>query len=309
MAGNNQDPLASLTPPVEAPAAPASPIPQPAAAPAESPEDNVEDFASLADFLDRGGEEAEPAENPPVEKPGVPPAEPAVKPAEPPAVPAPAEPPVAAQPPVQPPAPPVEPPAQPVPQPPAEVPLTAEQVRAKRDAVVESIASKYSFTEQEAAQLATEPEKILPKMVGRLFVDVYDAVAASMAQVVPNLVHQYVTARQVEQSNEEAFFKRWPSLKDQKYYPVIRQAATIYRQMNPNATLEDIVEKTGAMTMASLGLQPQPPAAAPTPQPVRTTPSRPFVPASPGGVAPVPASIDRPRNEFEELALYEEKLD
>lgn len=193
---------------------------------------------------------------------------------------------------VQQPVPPFALPQAPVAQPPMP---TAEEQRAaiiqRRNALIEDITNRYQISEEDKAALAVEPEKVLPKIAGRLYVDVYEAVLqASMAQL-PSLIHGFNQVQQVVQQHEQAFYEKWPALHKPEYEPTVRQIAATYRQMNPTAAPEDVMNAVGVMATVHLGLGQAQPSVAPAPTPQVAAPpavpaQRPFTPAGVGGAPP-----------------------
>ena len=166
-----------------------------------------------------------------------------------------------------------------------------------REGLVAEIAQRYAMPEQVRDQFLTNPEQVLPVMAARLYVDIYDAVLQTVMTQVP----QFMTAReqqvQVARSTEEAFFKRWPSLKDPQYANDIVSVARTYRQQNPKASFEQMIEAIGAMVTVARGVQP-PMAQAPA------QPSAPQVrPPTPlgSGVVRAAAPVNPQRTIWDEL--------
>lgn len=179
--------------------------------------------------------------------------------------------------------------------------LTREQVLAQRASVIEEISSRYSFSEEEAEALREEPEKILPKMVGKLYADVFDGVYAAVAQALPTLVHTINQQASMVQKSEQQFYERWPALRTADRNRVV-QIVKAFRQANPTAPLDRVIEDAGASAHIALGI-PVPSAApnASAPQ----TPSRPPMPAMPGAsAAPMPGN--RQLSIWEEIASQED---
>lgn len=200
--------------------------------------------------------------------------------------PAPSTPAPVAQPPAEPPAAPPQPaaqPPQPVPaptEPPAPTALTVEQQLAK-------LTEHYALSEEDAAALQTEQEVVIPKLAAKLHYNVMQDLGAWMAQAVPQMIQQYTQAVQLETKAREQIFSRWPELKD--YEAQTLQAGALFRQLNPTATPEQVLEALGPIVYAGLG-KPFPGASAPA-APSPATPTQPastFMPAAPA-TAPAPA--------------------
>lgn len=195
--------------------------------------------------------------------------------------------------------PPAQPQAQPVQQPPAPT-MTREQeiqeIQARRESLQNDIAQRYGLSEQDKEQWLTEPEKVVPRMAARLYVDVFDSVFQAVFAQVPQLMMQFMEQRDASRGREESFYKRWPMLSKPEYKPTINRLVGMYRQFNPQVPFEQMLEDVGVQALTALKipldqLQPAaqapaaPAAAAPAPVPaVRHG----YQPAAPGGVAPVP---------------------
>jgi hypothetical protein len=166
---------------------------------------------------------------------------------------------------------------------PPEQPGGTEQLRQQ---LLAEIAKRYTVSDEMAAQLLTEPGKVLPQIAASLYLDVVSAALNLLVQQLPQMIGQYMTAR----SAEEQFFERWPELRDPKYHKAIREVALALQSAEPNLTPEQARERIGATVMAMYGLTPN------APRPVR-----PPVPASPGSVAFAPQASG-PKTIWEELA-------
>jgi len=166
---------------------------------------------------------------------------------------------------------------------PAAQPGNAEELRQR---LLAEIAKRYTVSDEMAAQLLTEPGKVLPQIAASLYLDVVSAALNLLVQQLPQMIGQYMTAR----SAEEQFFERWPELRDPKYHKAIREVALALQSAEPNLTPEQARERIGATVMAMYGLTSN------APRPVR-----PPVPASPGSVAFTPQASG-PKTIWEELA-------
>ena len=167
----------------------------------------------------------------------------------------------------------------------AEPPVQQGNLEEVRQQLLAEIAKRYTINDEMAAQLLTEPGKVLPQIAASLYLDVVSAALNLLVQQLPQMIGQYMTAR----SAEEQFFERWPELRDPKYHKAIREVALALQSAEPNLTPEQARERIGATVMAMYGL------ASNAPRPVR-----PPVPASPGSVAFTPQASG-PKTIWEEL--------
>lgn len=238
---------------------------------------------------------------------GTPPIAPTEVPSEPPPPPPPPvgekppeEKPPEAKPQEEPPKPPLaKPPEEKPPEPPA--PPTREQILAQRQRLVDDVAGRYGFTEEEVSALQTEPEKVLPKLAGKLFVDVYESVLQTVWAQMPSVLNTFTEHRSDAQKAEDAFYEAYPQLNKPEYKPEIYRIGAMYRQMYPQATKEQFIRDVGTQGLIRFNLHTTPPAA-PT-----TTP--PFTPAAPGGAPPAAPGKKASVNPFEQMSKEFEELD
>lgn len=162
------------------------------------------------------------------------------------------------------------------------------------------------LSQEDVEALRIEPEKVLPKVLAKASMDMYDAVVSSVVQRIPTMFSELEMQRRQAQEAEEAFFKAWPQLRDPKYKEVLDRTVAVYRQVNPQAPLEQAIQEVGVMASVALRLPiagaEKPVEAAPARQ-KRVEPQKPaYVPASPGaGGSPVPKS-NAQANAFAKLA-------
>lgn len=303
---------AAVVAPAAVPAEPAvtAPVPEPVEAPSET------DFSALADveFTDTNEPEPEPAPAPVVEKGAAEPAPTVVAP------PTAAVPPVQQQvvtqpstlPPSEPAAAPVaQPPAAPQVQPaaapaaaPAPVPAapTEAELKAARSSLVDQISANYKLSEDDKAALLVDPDKVLPKIAGNLFVDVLEAVSRVVLGQVPQHIQQHMSRQNEALEARKAFFKEFPALDKPEYIPVLQQVTATYQQLNPKVPIAEARTAVGKLASAMLGLPAEGTSPAPTPTPV--APVRPATPLQPGATAVRPTQTAA-SNIFDELARWE----
>jgi hypothetical protein len=306
--------------PAAAPAPSPAASPAPAAAPTEEVVNSDEGGRGLSDFdenpyIEDGdlaifgeggpGEGELPPETPPTPAPSLAPVSaPAATPAVSSSPAAPAATPPAAVTPAAPSSP--TPPAAPVP--PARRQQTIEEVQAAnkqwRDGLEASARTAYEAVVQEhAAELLTNPEKVLPILAARMYTDtvesVFRAVMQGMPQVVQDVSHQNQQTRALEQyvvSKVPELAVAGNVVETNRRMKAFQSSAHAIRQLNPEMTADDLIIRAGAATKLALGLLPGDPAPAPAVSPGTvtaaspSTPPAPFRPGRPGGGAlPAPA--------------------
>jgi hypothetical protein len=107
----------------------------------------------------------------------------------------------------------------------------------------EQMASKYSLGEGELEGLNSEPEKAIPKMLARVYLDAVVASGQMMANYLPQMLKGLETNRAVE----EAFFTKWPALRSRSDLAgEIESVARMYTQLNPTKSLEERINAVGS---------------------------------------------------------------
>lgn len=299
-------PPASGTPtatPTPASSSPAPATPSPSAAPAAGgePAKAVFDFDTIF-----GEGDGEPTQHPTGAVEVTPAAAAAAAPTVPPVVPPVAAPaaPVAAQP-AAPAVPAVQPsaPAQQDASPPlnpADPRALADAITANESAIIDHVAaSVFALTPEEVEALETNAVEAVPRLMAKCLVRAQHNLLTQLPNLVPRMIeaHMQITRRNEENANK--FYGRWPDIKKGEHGSLVNRFAHTYRQMNPNATLEQMVEDVGAMVMTAAKItatptapgavalaHPMAPAANVVPQP------SPFSPANPGGNGGPPPSAE-----------------
>lgn len=168
------------------------------------------------------------------------------------------------------PQPPSQPPAQPPPQAPplaqaqpsAPPPASDEEVRRQiaeaRERIRKAIEERYVIPSEEESALLTSPGAVLPKLVSRLFLDVYDAVFANVVSQLPALVAPVIDRREQARRYREEFFRAWPQLNKPEYTETVERIARAYRQANPNAPPDKAIREIGAQAIVALGIDAKP---------------------------------------------------
>lgn len=197
-------------------------------------------------------------------------------------------------------------PPQPAPQPGQQPPSPMESYQQKRGQIAADIAKRYTISPEDATRILTEPEKVFPEMIGRLFVDIYEAVYANVHSQLPGIIAHLNKQQEGVNETRKAFNEAWPALNKAEYEPVIRQVAQIYHQTNPKASREEAIKAIGAIVSYQLGIGIQPVNAPATPAvprpPIPGGPGPAAGPAHPGGGSNFFADFSR---EIEEVGNRE----
>jgi hypothetical protein len=142
--------------------------------------------------------------------------------------------------------------------------------------------------------MLVEPEKHLPGMLANMHVSIADSVIQAVMQNMPGMVTNLTKQTSEAQRAQDEFYGAWPALREAaarnpEHEKLVTSAIIAYRQLNPKATRQEIIQAAGLQAMISLRLPLPPelfnsPAAAPAP----VAPG--FQHAAPGaGGMPIPA--------------------
>ena len=123
---------------------------------------------------------------------------------------------------------------------------------AARAHIVQTYAEKYTISEENAARLATEPEKVLPELLGEMAVDVYEAMYNTFIQLASKTIPQMIQRHSDGQGHKTKFMEAHPQIAEHikanpNAFPQVAEAAAFWRKQNPAATPEEAVEGIGKL--------------------------------------------------------------
>jgi len=202
--------------------------------------------------------------------------------------------------------PPVEEPPTAVQQPeesPAETPAEpVDYAKMRADAATE-IQERYALSEEDVQLMTTEPEKVLPKMASRLYMDVFENVTQGIMGAIPGMIQQTILSQEAVRQADNAFYGKWNGKLDagnNDHKAMVDRVGAVYRQVNPNATKDQYIAEVGAQVLMALGIPFQDIVDAPAGDVIP-----PVTPATPAAITP--PTTPRKMNQFESLS--EEFLD
>jgi hypothetical protein len=141
----------------------------------------------------------------------------------------------------------------------------------------------YALSPEEKEELGTDMESAIPRLMGRLHVELSKNTLQLIESMVPKLIETTIAKTTASTKAKEKvlgeFYKANPALKPGEHDDAVQQYATTFRKMNPKASREEAFKFVGAAVMAHFGLHgaaPAPGANGKTQQPP------PFQPARPG---------------------------
>lgn len=195
-----------------------------------------------------------------------------------------------AQPQVQAPVPPVPPPvAQPAlqaqvqPDPVASQgqPTPQQQMTAWREQAVNHLTQRYAMTPEMEQEFMVNPGKVVPMLAANLQVALLEDVSNMVMRQLPGLISQIGQQSRQSGEAEQAFFTKWPKLKEHR--SEVEQALVAYRSVNPKATFQELVERVGMLVHMTKGIPFDAPGMQPAPIMAPVAVQQAFVPAQPGG--------------------------
>jgi len=162
------------------------------------------------------------------------------------------------------------------------------------------LTERYQLTEEETDKFLTDPGSVVPGMVARVYVDVFESVVGAVNQMLPVSMARVQT--EVTQASERTnqFYKAWPLLRTVEGEKTVLAIGKTYRAHNQGATPEEFIRDVGIQAAVALKL----PIPGVTTAPEIVDDSLP--PAGPSGAAGSAASVvkndgSQSDNQFERL--------
>jgi len=90
--------------------------------------------------------------------------------------------------------------------------------------------------------------KALPRVIAKAQLDAAIQVMQALQQALPQLVQQQLLNTQRELTFEEAFYARWPQLRE--HSDLVKRVARVYFQANPDVDPRTAIEEIGAVAAA-----------------------------------------------------------
>lgn len=171
----------------------------------------------------------------------------------------------------------------------AEPASLAQMLQTHRDALISEMATKhFALSPQEVEALQDDAVTAVPKLLAKVHLDAVSTALNHMATLVPKMIEAHARVTEANNKAKNSFFDAWPALKGKE--AEVARMAGIYRQMNPQAKLDDVIRDVGPIVMSQLKMSPQPMtngSTASQPKPAAFTPAV-------GGVAAIPSSPPAP---------------
>lgn len=185
---------------------------------------------------------------------------------------------------------------------PEQQPLTAEEVQRQRaewraQAERDLAEGQFKMPQELVDEFETSPETAIPKLASKLYLDAVEGTTYAIMSQLPQVVQQLNQSQSIYDQYESEFFEMWPMLdrSNQDHVKAVQTHAANFRQINPQASPEDVMKHAGAAAVIALKLPVGEQPAAPAPQPA---PHKPAGGGAPGGS---PGTSQRSSNPFEVL--------
>lgn len=149
----------------------------------------------------------------------------------------------------------------------------------------------FNLSPQEVEALETNVVEAIPRLMARVLVQAQKSMLTQMARIMPAAIQRHNTATSAAGTAEQQFYRAVPELNPQVHGQLVYAYGRMFRQMYPQATLQDLIAHVGPMVKVAAGVHTQQPAQQPPRTNGRHPPPSPFTPA--GGHAG-PASRGSP---------------
>lgn len=174
----------------------------------------------------------------------------------------------------------VEPPATPGTSPPldlSEPAALALAMQENSDAVLQEFAEKYfKLSPEDVEAMESDLVAATPRLAAKIMFQSQQATLNMLARILPAMLTKHQSATKQNEANANRFYDRWKDvgITREKHGAMVTRTAQLYRELNPQATLEQMIEDLGPIVVQQAKLAP--------PAPTSTTPMvkpAPFVPA------------------------------
>lgn len=169
---------------------------------------------------------------------------------------------------------------------------TPEQEAQVLGQLQEALSKQYVLSEEQADLLVTDPNKVVPQLLAQMHMNVLSHALRMVQESLPQQFTQHTERVLAEQKLNDQFSAAFPdlSLSDKEVNQAVTQAVALVKTQMPKATMEEKIQRVGALTRVLLGKS------ALTEQAVQQPVSRPAAPqpVSPSRTAPASRSYTAP---------------
>lgn len=112
----------------------------------------------------------------------------------------------------------------------------------------------YALSDEDARLAVVQPEAVLPKLAASLHLNIVDSVVQAVLSRVPEIARASQERERAVAGNETKFYNAWPGLNKPEYKDTVFRAVAAYRQLNPQATMEEVIRAAGLQATIHLRL-------------------------------------------------------
>lgn len=163
-------------------------------------------------------------------------------------------------------------------------------------AAIQHIAdTMFKLSPEEIEALETDTVGTVPKLLAKALVMSQRNTLNTIARLLPTMMQRQTAVTAKHSENEGKFYAAWPQIEKAKHGDLVNRLGAQYRQMNPNASLDQMIAELGPYIMMVAKIDPNARPGTQTAQPSPMAPTgyrppqpAPFVPAGPhsGGASP-----------------------
>lgn len=124
-------------------------------------------------------------------------------------------------------------------------------------AALEMASQIFALSDSEKEALETDVIGTIPKLLARVFVKSQQNLLAQMGSMIPIMMQRQMEMMKRHTANEEKFYAAWPGIDRSKYHDSVMKYAAVYRQMHPQASLDQMIADLGPMIMMAHKIVPQ----------------------------------------------------
>lgn len=166
-----------------------------------------------------------------------------------------------------------------------------QQLAQHRTAVVDALAAdRFKLSKEEISALDTDAVGAIPHVMARVYYEAMQSTLIQLQNLVPRMVQNVLKQQRSHDEAEQGFYGKFPALQRDKVHNDVLAMATMFRQLNPKVTRDELFGLVGAAVAAKHGINL---AAAPVVNGGRPSPA-PFVPAQAGAHVKITPESESP---------------
>jgi hypothetical protein len=161
----------------------------------------------------------------------------------------------------------------------------------------------FKLSQEDVEALETDAPAHIPKLLARVYHQAMVNMNSQLSRVIPAMIERREQVTKKNLASRNKFYAAWPDLKPELHSEVVDRYARLYRQTNPSASFDQMVQELGPLVMIAAKVVPgqhlqQPATNGNGGQPVLTRPTgrppSPFRPAMGGPASPPQQGAENP---------------